>query len=193
MKDKLNQLVKNITKEDKNIHFEQYFTKCHVARDSIQMMLDDIKNHFKLNVFEKNKIHFIEPSCGEGIFVKEIKKINSNIIITCLDIDNLYSEAIVCNFLKTDKKKLNIKIDEFTVFFGCPPSDCTKKFLEHCKKIDRESKIYFILEEKKIEECIKEQVFVSYSILKNYGRNVFLFKKNQFTTQGAYLLVRATF
>ncbi len=181
--------------KDKSILLEQYFTKPQVARDSIQVIFEDLKNSFNLNVFQNPKIHFIEPSCGEGIFIQQLQKTNSSVRITGLDIDNLYPKAMVGDFLKTDKQKLTISKDEITVFFGCPPSFLTREFLQHCQIVYPGSKVYFLLAENKLKTCIDAQliVFKSISILKNYEYNAFLFKNTDCTTQGAYLLTRMIF
>ena len=112
--------------KENNIRFEQYFTKVDVAKNSLQLILNDLKKITKINILDTDKLHFIEPSCGEGVFIKELKKINEKIKTTALDIDSIYQQAIVLNFLDTDKNVLNIKEDEITVFFGCRPSCLTK-------------------------------------------------------------------
>lgn len=155
--------------------------------------MEDLKNNFEIDIFGAEKTHFIEPACGEGVFVKELQKIKGNIKLTSLDIDNLYMESITYNFLKTNRKKLKIKEQEIIIFFGCPPSSLTRNFIKHCKTLDQESKIYFLLEENKLENCLNKQVITTSSILKNYGYNAFLFKNAEFTTKGAYLLTRVIF
>ena len=182
-------------KQDNSVHLEQYFTKPHVARDSIEIIFEDLKSNFNIDVFKTPKIHFIEPACGEGIFVKELVKTNVNVKLTNLDLDHLYSSVIIGDFLKTDRKKLNIKKNEINIFYGSPPSFLTGEFLQQCKILDRQSKLYFVLEENKLKKCIDDQLifFSSISILKNYGNNAFLFKNTNFTTQGSYLLTRIVF
>jgi len=191
-----NQIMLDSTKniinkiKENNIRFEQYYTKVDVAKDSIKLILNDLK---KINTLGANKLHFIEPSCGEGIFIKELKIINQNIKVTGVDIDPIYRKAIVLNFLEADKNVLNIKEDEITVFFGCPPSYLTQKFIQHCETIDRNSIIYFLLEEKKLRECVKSKLIVFKKILKNFGHNAFLFRSIDYTTKGTYFFTRITF
>ncbi|MEQ9370377.1 MAG: hypothetical protein RIG63_15360 [Coleofasciculus chthonoplastes F3-SA18-01] len=124
-------------KDNKAFYFEQYFTKLHVAQDSVQIILADLKENLNIDVFGDPKIHLIEPSCGEGVFVKELNKKATNLRITSLDIDTIFEEAITDDFLRADPKILNIKPEENLVFFGCPPSDLTKEFLLHCKETYR--------------------------------------------------------
>ncbi len=185
-------LTKNMsdTIKENNVCFEQYSTKVDVVKDSIQLILNDIK---KIDVFGTNKIHFIEPSCGEGIFIKELKIIDKNIKVTGVDIDPIYRKAIVFYFLEADKNVLNIKEDEITIFFASPPSYLTKKFMQHCKTIDINSIVYFILEEKQLRECVKSKLIVFKKIFKNCGHNAFLFRNINYTTQGAYFFTRITF
>ncbi|MDY7002423.1 MAG: hypothetical protein SWX82_00220 [Cyanobacteriota bacterium] len=187
--------TKNITNkiQDNYLRFEQYFTKIDVAKESIKLILNDLKTIKKIDVFGTNQLHFIEPSCGEGVFIKELKRINENIKITGIDIDSIYQQAIVFNFLDADKNVLNIKEDEITVFFGCPPSYLTKEFIQHCETITKNSITYFLLEENQLRECIKSKLIVFSKILKNFGHNAFLLRNIDYTTQGAYLLTRIIF
>lgn len=181
-------------KQDNSVHLEQYFTKPHVARDSLEIIFEDLKNNFDIDVFKTPEIHFIEPACGEGSFVKELKKTNANVKLTSLDLDPIYPQTMVDDFLKTDKNKLDIYESEI-IFFGSPPSYLTKEFLQHCKILEQKSKLYFLLEENKLKKCIDDQVILSssMSILKNYGHSAFVFKNTDFTTPGAYLLTRVVF
>lgn len=174
----------------KTIYLEQYFTKPDVAKDSIQIILDDLNNIRKVGINRINSVHFIEPACGQGAFVKQLKSVNQNFKITSLDIDNLYEEAIVYDFFQTDRRILNIQKNEITIFFGCPPSLLTKEFIQHCKKINGKAIVYFILEKSRLEACIKDKIIVFYSILKNYGHHTSYFKNENHTSLNPFLLTR---
>ena len=182
-----------INVEDKANYFEQYFTKPNIAKDSVRCIFDDLNNFDQFTFFKSNKFHFVEPSCGNGAFVRALREIDIDVKLTSLDIDYTYKDAIIHDFLKVDKNLLNIEEDEKVVFFGCPPSLLTKEFLKHCQILDRKSIAYFIVEENKIRNCIENKVIVSSSIIKNFGHDAFLFGDTDFITQGAYLLVRIIF
>ena len=55
---------------DKEIDLEQYFTKPHVAKDCIQIIWDDLNNITQIDIDQFKLVHFIEPACGQGVFVK---------------------------------------------------------------------------------------------------------------------------
>ena len=102
--------------QDNAIKFEQYFTNQNVAKDCINLIIKDLKNNLKED-FKNNRLHFIEPSCGKGIFVEELRQIKKNLKITSIDIDNLYKEAIVCDFLQTNKTQLNLEYTNINIHF----------------------------------------------------------------------------
>ena len=178
--------------QDNTIKFEQYFTNENVAKDCINLIIKDLKNNLQEDL-ENSKLHLIEPSCGEGVFVKNLKNIDLNLKITCVDIDSLYPQAIQFDFLNTNEKILNIKKSETIIFFGCPPSCLTKEFLQKCKQINQNSIVYFLLRETLLKKFIKNKVILYSTILKNYGHHVFLFKKDNYTTQSPYVLTKLTF
>ncbi len=73
---------------------DQWFTKPKIAKICIDKM-------FELGYMDKNS-YCIEPSCGEGVFVDELKKVINPNNISAFDIDPKTEYALEQDWLKAD-------------------------------------------------------------------------------------------
>jgi predicted RNA methylase len=124
---------------------DKFYTKEEIALN--------ICNDFK-DIIEKYDF-IIEPSAGNGSFIKALRNMGYDGKIIGIDIEPEYK-----NLIKSDFLKLNIKSDKNILVIGNPPfgknSNLAVKFLKKAKEIAKE--IIFILPDTFHKESIKKKL-----------------------------------
>lgn len=96
----------------KALELDQFFT----CTDTVKKCLNTLKDFCIKNQIETKKISFLEPSAGNGQFIKEIESIFNNKNILAYDIEPKNKNIIQQNFLE-----LNIPKNINMITIGNPP------------------------------------------------------------------------
>lgn len=156
--------------QDKGLNrdtIDKYYTKKSVVKECI----NEIKNY--VNILPNDLI--IEPSCGNGSFISEIKKLSNN--YKFYDIKPEHKEIIEQDFLK-----LEIISNENIHFIGNPPfgrqSSLAIKFIKKCSLVG--SSISFILPKSFKKDSMKRFFPLNFHLVfeKDLGKNSFLVNDN---------------
>ncbi len=135
---------------------DKFYTKRSVVKQCIYY----IKNHIQFN--EDDII--VEPSAGDGAFIKKIKSLSNNYIFYDISPDN--EEIIKQDFLKLDYSKIVEKYNKIHII-GNPPfgrqSSLAIKFIKKCCEFA--NSISFILPKSFKKDSMKKHFPLNYHLI----------------------------
>lgn len=148
---------------------DKYYTSKPVVKQCIELVEDNI------HIGEKDIV--IEPSAGNGAFIKRIKKLCSN--YKFYDIEPEHDEIKKQNFLEWDSKKYKKKYKNIHVI-GNPPfgrqASLAIKFIKKCCEFAKT--ISFILPKSFKKESMKKHFTLNYHLISEFDLDVNAFLVN---------------
>jgi predicted RNA methylase len=146
-------------KQDKGLKrniIDKFYTKSTIVKKCIK----NVKKYIKIN---KNDI-IIEPSAGNGAFIKNIKTLSNNYIF--YDLTPEHKNIIKKDFLKLNLDKLKNKYDNIHII-GNPPfgrqSSLAIKFIKKCCEFAKS--ISFILPKSFKKDSMKKHFSLNYHLI----------------------------
>ena len=153
-----------------NDNYYKYYT----IEKSVLLCYKAIKNYVKI---DKNDL-LIEPSAGNGAFIKYISKLSDNDIF--YDIKPEHNDIIKRNFLKVKIEDINRDFKNIHII-GNPPfgnkSSIAIKFIKHSAKLNAKT-IAFILPISFNKASFKKAFPTNYHLIYNKNMPDYSFKKN---------------
>jgi len=153
-----------------NDNYYKYYT----IEKSVLLCYKAIKNYVKI---DKNDL-LIEPSAGNGAFIKYISKLSSNYIF--YDIKPEHNDIIKRDFLKVKIDDINKDINNIHII-GNPPfgnkSSIAIKFIKHSAYLNAKT-IAFILPISFNKASFKKAFPMNYHLIYNKNMPDYSFKKN---------------
>lgn len=138
---------------------DKYYTKHNI----VELCINNIKKNININ----NNDLIIEPSAGNGSFIKEIKSLSSNYLF--LDLKPEHQDIIKQDFLEFNINKITNKYNKIHVI-GNPPfgrqSSLAIKFIKKsCSFCDS---ISFILPKSFKKESLKKKIPLNFHLLNEF-------------------------
>lgn len=158
----------------KRDNIDKFYTK----DDIVKVVIDIINKKIKIN---KNKDLIIEPSAGNGSFIKYIKIISNNYLF--FDIKPEHSDIMKVDFLKYNYKKILNKYNKIHII-GNPPfgrqSSLAIKFIKKsCEFCDT---ISFILPKSFKKSSLKSKIPLNFHLIleKDLQKKSFLINNDEY-------------
>ena len=160
--------------------FDKFYTKVEIVKKFILIIKKKIK-------IDKKRDLIIEPSCGNGVFIDDIKRLSDNYLFYDILPENKL--IIKKDYLKLDLNNLKNKFKKIHII-GNPPfgrqSSLALKFIKHSSKYC--SSISFILPKSFLKESLKDRVPLDFFCIyeKEVPKNSFLLEEKDYDVPCIY-------